>query len=85
MVWVEQPNPESEARWTFDGNEAAPTFAPSVLVYHWSKYGPDGHKAEGAEKITDCHYFLRAGRIEFCSDSRHALAGKTVDLPELEP
>lgn len=34
--------------------------------------------------VGQCHYFIRAGRIEYCSDSKHALAGKTVDLPELE-
>jgi hypothetical protein len=30
-----------------------------------------------------CHSFVRAGRIEFLNDSTHALAGKTVDLPDL--
>lgn len=30
-----------------------------------------------------CHYFIRGGRIEFCGDSRHGLAGQTVDLPEI--
>jgi Family of unknown function (DUF6527) len=29
-----------------------------------------------------CHYFIRGGRIEFCSDSKHALAGQTVELPD---
>lgn len=28
-----------------------------------------------------CHYFIRAGRIEFCADSKHPLAGQTVDMP----
>ena len=31
-----------------------------------------------------CHYHIRAGRIEFCGDSKHALAGKTVNLPDLK-
>lgn len=31
--------------------------------------------------IGRCHYFIRAGLIEFCSDSKHALAGQTVALP----
>lgn len=31
-----------------------------------------------------CHYFIRAGRIEFQGDSQHTLAGQTVDLPDLE-
>lgn len=30
-----------------------------------------------------CHYFIRAGKIEFCGDSKHDLAGQTVDLPDL--
>lgn len=30
-----------------------------------------------------CHYFLRDGMLSFCSDSKHALAGKTVPLPEI--
>lgn len=30
-----------------------------------------------------CHYFITDGRIRFCEDSRHELAGKTVDLPNL--
>ena len=29
-----------------------------------------------------CHYFIRNGNIEFCSDSKHALSGQTVPLPE---
>jgi hypothetical protein len=31
---------------------------------------------------TLCHYFIRAGKIEFCGDSPHNLAGQTVDLPD---
>jgi hypothetical protein len=30
-----------------------------------------------------CHYFIREGRIEFCSDSKHDLAGQSVELPDL--
>lgn len=35
--------------------------------------------------VGQCHYFIRAGRIEYCSDSKHSLAGQIVDLPDLEP
>lgn len=31
----------------------------------------------------ECHYALRNGRIEFFSNCCHALAGKTVALPDL--
>jgi hypothetical protein len=67
-IAVEKPF-ENGARWTFDGNMEAPTFAPSVKV-NWPEPG------------RVCHYFIKAGNIEFCSDSTHALAGKTVPLPE---
>lgn len=29
-----------------------------------------------------CHYFIRDGMIEFCADSKHNLAGRTVPLPD---
>lgn len=69
QIAVETPF-RNGARWTFDGNAVSPTFSPSVNV--WPSR-PDKR----------CHYFIRAGRIEFCGDSAHALAGKTVDLPDL--
>jgi hypothetical protein len=28
-----------------------------------------------------CHYFIRSGNIEFCSDSKHQYAGQTIPLP----
>lgn len=54
-------------RWTFDGNFAAPTFAPSLRC----------NRGEGRT----CHLFLQGGRLVFLSDCAHALAGQTVDLP----
>ena len=33
--------------------------------------------------VGQCHYFIRAGMIEYCGDSKHELAGKTVPLPDL--
>ena len=38
---------------------------------------------DGLPPLTVCHLFLRAGRIQFLHDCRHALAGQTVDLPDL--
>jgi len=31
-----------------------------------------------------CHYFIRQGMIQYCSDSKHSLAGTTVPLPKLK-
>lgn len=58
--------------WTFNGDLERPTFSPSILV-RW-----------GSDDPRRCHSFIREGRIEFCADSTHPLAGKTVDLLEIE-
>jgi hypothetical protein len=68
QIAVEQPF-RNGARWTWDGNADAPTFAPSINV--------------GPGTPLQCHYFIRAGRIEYCGDSHHALASTTVDLPDI--
>jgi hypothetical protein len=32
-----------------------------------------------------CHSFIKEGMIEFQTDCKHELAGKTVHLPEFPP
>lgn len=64
-----------DPRWAFNGSHTAPTFSPSMLVRFAGGYGDP-------PKDVRCHFFVREGRIEFLSDSTHALAGQTVDLPE---
>lgn len=68
QIAVEQPF-RNGARWTFDGNAEKPTFSPSINV--------------GPSTKLQCHYFIREGRIEFCGDCHHALAGHTVELPNI--
>lgn len=69
-------------QWTFNGDFAKPHFEPSVRVFvtHYT----DDNDVRLPEPIQEtlCHYFIRGGRIEFCGDSPHALAGQTVDLPD---
>lgn len=61
--------------WHFNGDLERPTISPSVLV-RWT---------QGERHVKQvCHSFVRDGRIQFLTDCTHALAGKTVDLPELE-
>jgi len=67
----------SSGGWIFDGNADAPTFSPSILVTYT---GADVGKGDAPP--ARCHSFVRAGKIEFLSDCTHALAGKTIDLPE---
>lgn len=59
--------------WQFNGDNEIPTVSPSVMVeYH------------GADKNTICHSFISDGKIRFLSDCTHGLAGKTVDMVDLD-
>ncbi len=66
-----------DQRWTFDGNQDAPTFTPSLLVN-----GTDPKYV--TEHNPRCHMYVRNGNIEFLSDCSHAMAGKTVPIPNYE-
>lgn len=55
--------------WGFDGNMELPTFEPSLLY---------------ATKHPRCHLFVQAGKIVYCSDCEHELAGQTVDMEDLK-
>lgn len=57
--------------WAFDGNLERPTFTPSLRVL-------DGSGG------TECHLFVTAGKIMFCGDSPHHLAGQTVDMIDID-
>lgn len=72
IFWVA---PKERPVWAFDGNLESPTFAPSMRSYL-----PED-KEHGRPERTLCHYFLRAGVIDFLADSSyHALRGQ-VPLP----
>ncbi|MGE4274394.1 MAG: DUF6527 family protein [Desulfitobacterium sp.] len=62
--------------WTWNGNEENPTISPSILVR--------GVRGDDDQLKTLCHSFVRDGKIQFLSDSAHALAGQTVELPDIE-
>lgn len=59
---------EGKNAWSFNGDWDRPHCDPSVL--------------HSVQTGTLCHYFVHGGKIEFCSDCPHTLAGKTVDIPE---
>lgn len=67
----EAPN---KPRWGWNGSLDKPTFTPSIKVSYY-----EGDTVSGV-----CHSFVTDGRIQFCGDSTHALAGQTVDLPQWE-
>lgn len=59
--------------WSFNCDYKLPTLSPSVRV-RWSD--PDGPMV--------CHFFIRQGKIEFCADSTHKYAGKTVPMNKVD-
>lgn len=69
-----QPRP----RWTFNGDLESPTFDPSILGKHEEWQGD-----LVPPKVHVCHSFVRNGMIQFLDDCTHALAGKTVPLPDI--
>lgn len=65
----------SGASWDFNGDVDRPTFSPSMLATFPANRGR-------SKRV--CHSFVRDGRIQFLNDCTHAMAGQTVDLPEIE-
>jgi hypothetical protein len=68
--------------WSFDGDIEKPTFNPSVL-HRWGKNVDPNFVEESPDESGICHYFIRAGHIEYCGDCTHELKGRTVALPDL--
>lgn len=66
--------------WAWNGSLERPTLSPSVLV-RWTRC--DAETGLAIEEVV-CHSFVRDGRIEYLGDCTHELAGRTVELPELE-
>ena len=60
---------EPGRNWTYNNDPNKPIFSPSVRL--------------SAGGVTYCHYFITEGKILFCADSAHELAGKTAPLSEL--
>ena len=54
--------------WDWNGDVEKPTLSPSILTKHDNFV---------------CHSFLTDGVFHFLSDSTHALAGKSVPIPDL--
>ena len=82
--------------WQWNGDVDRVTLSPSVLFasghYAQGWQGPNcwcTYNKEHPEQAADgfscvrCHSFVREGKIQFLNDCSHALAGQTVDLPEV--
>jgi hypothetical protein len=62
------------AGWTWNENVDSPTFSPSILCQI--------HLSNGSRKV--CHLFVQNGQIRFLEDSTHPLAGKSIDMEDME-
>lgn len=70
QVHTIDPNPLTNAKWTWNGDCDKPTFSPSLVV-----------KNDG--KVV-CHSFINNGMIQYLSDCTHKLANQTVDIPDFD-
>lgn len=84
--------------WAFNGDHEKPTFTPSVLVrsgchapHHnpgdncWCTYNASRPPEERSSfSCMTCHSFITDGKIQFLGDCTHELAGKTVDMLDIE-
>lgn len=65
--------------WKFNNDLDNPTIQPSYLSYV-PKYDNKGNKIG---KDTICHFWLKDGKIEYLTDCKHELAGKTVEMKDI--
>lgn len=77
--------------WKWNGSLDVPTISPSILVTQ-TLYGPDRlpfnlydgpMPCEGVKGT--CHSFVENGMIRFLDDCFHELAGKTVEMEDIDP
>lgn len=87
---VSRPAGSNGPLWQWNGDANRPTFTPSLLVR--GSLPPTQAQVDAYQRGEPlpmpvdfvCHSFITDGRIQFLSDCSHALAGQTVDLPEVE-
>ena len=73
--------------WSWDGDRDRPTVEPSIRVRGTRPITNDEYRRlRAGEPVTPeprlCHSFLRKGQLEFLADCTHALAGRTIALPD---
>jgi len=75
--------PDKSPNWGWNGDAIKPTFTPSILV-RGGDYLDELVSDENPHGWIDtiCHSFVTDGNIQFLGDCTHALANKTVSLPE---
>ena len=67
----------SEKRCMWNGDRDTPTFCPSIC---WSTVKSDGNWC--LNKYVN-HLFIERGKIIYCKDCTHEMAGQTVDMLDI--
>lgn len=81
---------EGPSAWNWNGSRDRPTLQPSISIAsgHYASHWKPGDECWCGKdydfECYRCHSVVTDGRIMFCTDSTHALAGQTVDLPDME-
>ena len=75
--------------WTWNNDREKPTLSPSILVRSTVPITDEERDRIMAGETFEprplvCHSYVTDGRIQFLSDCTHALAGQTVDLPDMD-
>jgi len=65
----------AETKWDWNGSLDKPTITPSIRV-SWDFGDPPVHNC--------CHVNITDGKITFYADSTNELAGKTIEMPEVD-
>lgn len=68
--------------WTLQGDFDNPTFTPSIDE---TVNRTDSKEHRPGIPTRRCHFIITAGKIKYCPDCTHALAGQTHDLADLAP
>lgn len=81
--------PTGGGGWGWNGSLSSPSLSPSISVTsgHYASHWKPGDECWCGKnyhfECYRCHSVVTDGKIAFCADSTHALAGQTVDLPEI--
>ena len=69
---VDIPHSVPTERWNWNKSTESPTLSPSVR-----------HFIPARPEQTTCHYHLKNGILEYCSDCKHGLKDQKVPLQEI--
>lgn len=90
-VWITGPNSVTHATWTWNGSMDKPTFQPSLKITRnmWDPPVTPENREEykknpwpQTQKEHICHVVVTDGRLNFCGDCTHELAGKSVPMED---